>query len=105
MVFDILGMVLSSVFLILATRWVVDAFERLVVKLAIDGMVLAALMVALSTSLPELFVGIAAGLNNTPEISLGNVLGSNVANVSLVIGGASLMAGSVSVVGDFLKRE
>ncbi|MBU1200680.1 sodium:calcium antiporter [Patescibacteria group bacterium] len=105
MIFDILGIVASSVFLILATRMAIGAFERLVVKLKVDGLVLAAIMVALSTSLPELFVGIAAALEGTPEISLGNVLGSNVANVSLVIGGASLIAGSVSVVGDFMKRE
>jgi cation:H+ antiporter len=105
MLFDILGIIVSSVFLILSTRVAVGAFEKLVVKLKVDGLVLAAIMVALSTSLPELFVGIAAALEGTPEISLGNVLGSNVANVSLVIGGASLLAGSVSVVGDFMKRE
>jgi len=105
MVFDILGVVGASAFLILATRLTINAFERLVVKLKIDGLVLAALMVALSTSLPELFVGIAAALEGTPEISLGNVLGSNVANVSLIIGGASLIGGSVPVVGEFMKRE
>jgi cation:H+ antiporter len=105
MAFDILGIIVSSIFLILSTRVTINAFEKLVVKLKVDGLVLAAIMVALSTSLPELFVGIAAALEGTPEISLGNVLGSNVANVSLVIGGASLIAGSVSVVGDFMKRE
>jgi cation:H+ antiporter len=105
MLFDILGIVISSILLVVSTRFAIGAFERLVVKLKIDGLVLAAIMVALSTSLPELFVGIAAALEGTPEISLGNVLGSNVANVSLVIGGASLIAGSVSVVGDFMKRE
>lgn len=105
MIFDVLGIVVSSVLLILSTRFAVNAFEKLVVKLKIDGLVLAAVMVALSTSLPELFVGIAAALEGTPEISLGNVLGSNVANVSLIIGGASLIAGSVSVVGEFMKRE
>ena len=105
MIFDVLGIIASSVFLVLSTRMTIDAFERLVVKLRVDGLVLAAIMVALSTSLPELFVGITAALEGKPEISLGNVLGSNVANVSLVIGGASLIAGSVSVVGEFMKRE
>ena len=62
MLFDILGIIVSSVFLILSTRVAVGAFEKLVVKLKVDGLVLAAIMVALSTSLPELFVGIAAAL-------------------------------------------
>ncbi len=105
MIFDILGIVGSCILLILSTRVAIGAFERLVVKLKIDGLVLAAIMVALSTSLPELFVGIAAALDGNPELSLGNVLGSNIANLSLIIGGASLIAGSVSVVGEFMKRE
>lgn len=105
MVVDVFGIIISCFLLILITRVTVDAFERLVVKLKIDGLTLAALMVALSTSLPELFVGVASALEGKPEISLGNVLGSNVANVSLVIGGASLISGSVAVVGEFVKRE
>ena len=49
---------------------------------------------ALSTSLPELFIAVAAGFSGQPEISLANLLGANVVNMSLVVGGATLVAGS-----------
>ena len=84
----------------------IDAFERLSNNLTMKAkMVVAALLVALGTSLPELFVAIASGLANQGEISLGNILGANVANTSLIIGGASVLAGSLSVVGDFVHWE
>lgn len=68
-------------------------------------MVMAALLVALGTSLPELFVAIASGVSDQGEISMGNILGANVANASLVIGGASVLSGSLAVVGDFVHWE
>lgn len=99
------GILLASLLLMKATEFTLNAFQALVAKMKVRKMVVAALLVALSTSLPELFVGILSALEGQPEISLGNVLGSNVANLSLVIGGAALVSGSVSVVGDFMKKE
>ena len=99
------GILLASLLLMKATEFTLNAFQVLADKIKVRKMVVAALLVALSTSLPELFVGILSALEGQPEISLGNVLGSNVANLSLVIGGAALVSGSVSVVGDFMKKE
>ena len=66
---------------------------------------LTSFIMALATSLPELFVGIAAALEGKPNLSLGNVIGSNIANLSLVIGGTALVGGSMKIVGDFLKKD
>jgi len=60
---------------------------------------------ALATSLPELFVGVASALSGKPSLSLGNIIGANVANLSLVIGGAALVGGLVNVQGTFLRRD
>lgn len=65
----------------------------------------ATFLLALATSLPELFVGITSALEGAPNLSLGNVIGSNIANLSLVIGGAALVGGTVGVHGLFLKRD
>lgn len=88
-----------------ATEFTLSAFQILVVKMKVGKMVVAAMLVALSTSLPELFVGVLSALEGQPELSLGNVLGSNIANLSLVIGGAALVSGSVPVIGDYMKKE
>jgi len=66
---------------------------------------LSGLIVALATSLPELFVGITAGIYGYPNLSLGNVVGSNIAALSLVIGGVALIGGAVAVKGEFLYRD
>lgn len=65
----------------------------------------ATFLLALATSLPELFVGIASAIEGEPNLSLGNVIGSNIANLSLVIGGAALIGGAVRVHGIFLHRD
>jgi cation:H+ antiporter len=62
-------------------------------------------LLALATSLPEFFVGVTSALEGMPNLSLGNVIGSNIANLSLVIGGAALIGGTVGVYGKFLKRD
>ena len=62
-------------------------------------------LLALATSLPEFFVGVAAALADKPNLSLGNIIGANIANLSLVIGGAALFSGAVIVRGNFLRRD
>jgi len=89
----------------MATEMLVGALSKLSAVTKLGKFGLTAFLVALATSLPELFVGISAAVAGSPEISLGNVLGSNIANLSLVIGGAALVAGGVGVVGEFLSRD
>lgn len=56
--------------------------QRLGLKKAIFGTV----VVAIGTSLPELTIAIEAALNNSPDIVIGNILGSNIANIGLILG-------------------
>jgi cation:H+ antiporter len=62
-------------------------------------------MLAVGTSLPELFVGISSALNGTPNISLGVVLGSNIANTAFIAGFVALLIGKINVHGEYLKRD
>lgn len=97
---------LLFVSLTLGTRLTVTAFEKLVSGLSAKRkMIVASLFVALSTSLPELFVTLAAAFEGRPEIALSTVLGSNVVDLSLVIGGAALVGGSLAMVGEYWHFE
>ena len=49
-------------------------------------------VVAFGTSLPELFVTVLAGLQGSSDLAVGNILGSNIANILLILGGCSLIA-------------
>lgn len=101
----LLGILFFSLVLVWSTRLVVRIFDRLVAKTGVSRLALAGTLVALSTSLPELFVGIFSGLEGKPQISLGNVLGSNIVNLSLVIGVATIISGTLAVVGNYLAWE
>ncbi|MBI3954439.1 hypothetical protein HY333_00165, partial [Candidatus Collierbacteria bacterium] len=105
MVARVIIIFIASLILVWSSKLVVVSFEKLSAKLRIAQLALAGVLIALSTSLPELFVGLVAAIEGKPEISLGNVIGANILNVSLVAGGAALVGGSIAVVGDFIRTE
>lgn len=106
-------MILTYIFLILFFSFLlIKATDVLVVNLrglakstGLGKFAVTTFLLALATSLPELFVGVTAALEGTPNLALGNVIGSNIANLSLVIGGAALIGGAVSVKGRFIQRD
>ena len=60
-------------------------------RLGISPLVVGMTVVAVGTSAPELVVGLRAALGGAPGIALGNVVGSNIANVLLILGGAGII--------------
>lgn len=66
--------------------WVVDGAVFVAKKYGISPMVIGFTIVAFGTSLPELIVSVLANMQDLPGIAFGNVIGSNIANVLMVIG-------------------
>lgn len=91
--------------LIKAADMVTDSLQELAGLTHLGRFAVTSLLVALATSIPELTVSISAALAHNPEISLGVILGSNIANVSLVVGAAAIIGGTLSVAGQFLKFD
>jgi len=94
-----------SFLLIKATDIVSESLQQLSRLTRIGKFAMTSFLLTLATSAPELVVGVAAALEGTPNLALGTVVGSNIANVSLVIGLAAVIGGSFSVVGEFLKVD
>lgn len=67
--------------------------------------VVASLIMTFVTSLPELFIGISSAIHNKPLLSLGNVVGSNIVVLTLVIGVGSLVAKGLGFEGKTLQRS
>jgi cation:H+ antiporter len=55
-------------------------------KIGISSLVIGLTLVAFATSAPELVVSVSAGLDGKPDIALGNVIGSNICNIALILG-------------------
>lgn len=105
MFLDILFAVTLILIMVIASGAAVGVFEKIVHELKVNKLLMATILIGFSTSLPELFVGIASAMRGQPEIALGNILGANIANLSWIVGGTALMAGSIPIVGDYLRKD
>lgn len=72
--------------LIFGGNWLLKAAVSLSLRLAIPKIVIGMTVVSFATSAPELIVSLNAALDGHPDIALGNVIGSNIANLGLVLG-------------------
>jgi len=71
--------------------WTVDAAVFVAERTGLSPLFIGATIVSFGTSVPELFASVNANLSGYPGISLGNVLGSNVANILLVLGATAFV--------------
>ena len=78
--------VLGLILLVAGGEFLVRASVGLSFKLNISKMVIGLTVVSFATSAPELLVSINAALNDSPAIAINNVIGSNIANIGLVLG-------------------
>lgn len=83
---------LGLVILLLAGDSLVKGAVNLALRLGIPALIVSLTIVAFGTSAPELLVSIKAILDNAPGLALGNVVGSNTANILLVLGIPALLA-------------
>lgn len=93
MMVDIAMAGLGLVILLLAGDALVKGAVNLALRAGIPALLVSLTIVAFGTSAPELLISIASILDDAPGIALGNVVGSNIANVLLVLGVPAIMAG------------
>ncbi|MDZ7845708.1 MAG: hypothetical protein U5L96_02420 [Owenweeksia sp.] len=74
------------VLLLLAGDWLVKGSVDLALRLNIDILVVGMTVVSFATSAPELLVSLDAAMDGYTDISFGNVIGSNIANLALILG-------------------
>jgi cation:H+ antiporter len=86
MLMDVVYVVVGLVLLVLAGDALVRGSVNLSLRLGIPPLIVGLTVVAFGTSAPELLVSVQAIMNDAPGIALGNVVGSNIANVLLVLG-------------------
>ena len=83
---------LGIVLLVLGAEGLVQGASRLASMLGVSPLIIGLTIVAFGTSAPELAVGIHSALAGQADIALGNVIGSNICNVLLILGASALVA-------------
>ena len=101
---DYIAIGLGLFLLIKGGDWLMEAAVNMSLKLNIPKIIIGMTVVSFATSAPELIVSIKAALLGHPDLALGNILGSNVANLAFVLGIVILIA-PIGVAKNFYKLD
>ncbi|WP_166385570.1 calcium/sodium antiporter [Polaribacter sp. 11A2H] len=99
---SIFYVIIGLILLVVGGEFLVRSSIGLSFKLNISKMVIGMTVVSFATSAPELLVSLQAALDGSPAIALNNVIGSNIANIGLVLGITAII-GPIAVSKDFYK--
>ncbi|MGI9027289.1 MAG: calcium/sodium antiporter [Candidatus Saccharimonadales bacterium] len=104
MILSVLAIIAGLVILIAGAEGLVRGASSLAARLNVSPLVIGLTIVAFGTSAPELTVNILAAFNGSPELAIGNVVGSNTANVLLILG-ITAMISSIKVKSSTVWKE
>ena len=91
MLVQVILIIVGFLFLIKGADILVDGSSSIAKKLRISEIVIGLTIVSIGTSMPELFVSTASAIQGSSDISIGNVIGSNICNLLLILGISSLI--------------
>ena len=101
---NILFLLAGLVALYYGSEWLVKGSSRVALRYNVPSLIIGLTIVAVGTSAPELFVSVQAAILGQEGLSLGNIIGSNIANIGLILG----VSGTISVVAvkqTLIRRE
>ncbi len=97
-------LIVGFVFLIKGADFFVEGASAVAKKLHVPALVIGMTIVAMGTSLPELSVSVTASLANSNQLAIGNVVGSNIFNLMVVLGSCALFS-VLEVADDTIKKD
>ncbi len=91
MTLSITFLIIGGMLLYYGAEWIVRGGSHFAARMGLSPLVIGLTIVAFGTSLPELVVSLTAAMKDASAIAIGNVIGSNIANVGLVLGISALL--------------
>lgn len=82
----LIHLIIGLIVIAQSSNWVINSAIELAVQLGINQLIIGVILVGIGTSLPELVVSVTAFLRGAKELSVGNLLGSNIVNTLLALG-------------------
>ena len=92
MTFAVILFFVGLFFLYYGAEFLVNGSSRLALSFGIRPLIIGMTIVAFATSMPELMVSLLAALRGSSDIAAGNIIGSNIANIGLILGTAAMLA-------------
>ena len=97
--------ILSIVLIVIAGSLLVNSVIKIAMFLRVSEYVVGFIILAFATSVPELFVGIASALEKNTALALGTVIGSNIANLTIIIGIPILLVKGMKIKSPKIKKD
>lgn len=92
--------------LILGSNWLVESAVQIATKLGVSDLVIGLTIIAAGTSLPEVATSVIASIRGERDIAVGNVVGSNIFNIFIILGTTAVIGeGGVAVSGSALRFD
>lgn len=101
---DFVFIVIGLVLLVLGGDWLLKSAVGMSVRLNVSKIIIGMTVVSFATSAPELIVSVKSALDGFPDIALGNVVGSNIANIGLILGVVMIIS-EMKVDASFFKTD
>ena len=92
MLINIVLLMMGLVVVLKGADWLTDGAVNIASRFGVSQMVIGLTIVAMGTSMPELCVSMVSALKGTPDLAVGNVVGSNTLNTLLIVGCSALVA-------------
>ena len=104
MAINIVLLVLGVIIVLKGADWITDGAVNIATRFGVSQMVIGLTIVAMGTSMPEFCVSMVSALKGTPDLAVGNVVGSNTLNTLLIVGCSALVA-PIMVKRSSVKRD
>lgn len=101
---DVLMIIAGLILLFLGGEGLIKGAVSIARNFGLSKLLVSAVLVGFGTSMPEMTVSVSAALEGAPDIAVGNVIGSNIANILLIVGLAAVIY-PISMSGNAVKRD
>ncbi|HCC88245.1 MAG TPA: sodium:proton exchanger [Prevotella sp.] len=101
---QVLLLIAGIVVVLKGADWLTNGAVGLATKLGISQIVIGLTIVAIGTSMPEFFVSVVSAIKGTPDLAVGNIIGSNIFNVLLIVGVAAIVS-PISIQRTTVRRD
>ncbi len=102
---NLLFFAIACIIMIFSGTWLVKSLVKIARFLRITEFAAAFIIMAVATSLPELFVGISSALAKNPALALGNIVGANILDLTLIMGIIILLGRGIKVGSKKIKKD
>ena len=102
---DLIWFIVACLFLVKGAEYSVKSIAKMARSLHLSEFLISFVILGFVSSFPEAFVGIASALSGVPKIGIGTLLGSNLADLSVIIGLVVLVGGNIKVSNKVMKYD